>query len=77
MDAPIPSTLASDVVIDESGDSTEPDLPPKDDGIVLAQPAANPPVTTSTLSIELLDVDNSSTQDKDNKTPNDASAVQP
>ena len=36
MDAPLPSTPASDVVVDESDDSTEPNLLTKDDGIVLA-----------------------------------------
>ena len=77
MDAPIPSTPVGDAVVDESDDPIEPDLPPKDDGVVLAQPAANPPVTTSNPSIELLDVENPSVQDKDNKTLNDASAVQP
>ena len=75
MDAPIPSTPADDTVIDESDDSTEPDLPPKDDGIVLSQPTVNPLVPTSNLSIELLDVENPSTQDKDNKTLNDTSAI--
>jgi len=77
MDAPIPSTLVGDTVVDESDDSTKPDLPPKDDGVVLAQPAANPPATTSNSSIELLDVENPFAQDKDKKTPNDASVVQP
>ena len=35
MDAPIPSTPVGDAVVDESDDSIEPDLPPKDDGVVL------------------------------------------
>ena len=77
MDAPIPLTLVGDAVVDESDDSTKLDLPPKDDGAVLAQPAANPPATTSNSSIELLDVEKPSAQDKDNKTPNDAPAVRP
>ena len=77
MDAPIPSTPAGDAVVDEIDDSTEPDLPPKDDGVVLAQLAANPLVTTSNPSIELLDMENPSAQDKDNKTPNGTSAIQP
>ena len=66
MDAPISSTPAGDVVVDKSDDSTELDLPPKDDGVVLAQPAANPPVATSNPSIELLDMENPSVHDKDN-----------
>ena len=77
MDAPISSTPVGDAIVDESDDSTEPDLPSKDDGVILAQPTANPPITTSNPSIELLDVENPSAQDKDNKTPNDASVVQP
>ena len=75
MDAPIPSTPAGDAIVDESDNSTKPDLPPKDDGVVLAQPAANPPVTTSNPSIELVDMENPSAQDKDNKTPNGTSTV--
>ena len=60
IDAPIPSTPTSDAIVGESDDSTELDLPPKDDGVVLAQPAANPTITTSNPSIELLDVENPS-----------------
>ena len=67
-------TPNGDTVVGESDDSTESDLPPKDKGVVLAQPAANPPVTTSNLSIELLDVENPPAQDKDDKTLNDAPA---
>ena len=77
MDALILPTTAGDAVVDESDDSTEPYRPPKDDGVVLTQLAADPPVTTSNPSIELLDIENPSAQDKDNKTPNDASTVQP
>jgi len=77
MDAPILLTPTGDAVVDESDDSTEPNRPPKDDGVVLTQLAADPPVTTSNPSIELLDMENPSAQDKDNKTPIDASVVQP
>ena len=72
MDAPISSTPVGDAIVDESDDSTEPDLPSKDDGVILAQPAANPTVTTSNLSIELVDVKNPPVQDKDDETLNDA-----
>ena len=65
------STPAGNTVIGESNDSTKSDLPPKDDGVVLAQPVANPPISTSNLSIELLDVENPPTQDKDDETLND------
>ena len=57
MDDPVPSTLVGDTV-GESDDFIELDLPPKDDGVVLAQPATDPPVTTSNPSIELVDVEN-------------------
>ena len=57
MDDPVPSTLVGDTV-GESDDFIELDLPPKDDGVILAQPATDPPVTTSNPSIELVDVEN-------------------
>ena len=75
VDDPMPSTLASNTVIGESNDSTELDLPPKDNGVVLAQPTVDPPVTTSNPSIEFLDVENLFAQDKDDKTLNDAPAT--
>ena len=71
MDDPMPSTPTGDTVVGESDNSTESNLPPKDDGIILAQPIANPPVTTSNLSIELFDVENPPAQDKDDETLND------
>ena len=55
MDDPMPSTPAGDTIMGESDDSTKSDLPPKDDGVVLAQPAVNTSVTTPNPSIELLD----------------------
>ena len=67
----MPSTPASNTVIGDSV-STESDLPPKDDGIILAQPAANPPVTTSNPSIKLVDVENPPAQNKGDQTLNDA-----
>ena len=75
VDDPMPSTLASNTVVGESNDSTESDLPPKDNGVVLAQPTIDPPVTTSNPSIEFLDVENLFAQDKDDKTLNDAPAT--
>ena len=75
VDDPMPSTLASNIVVGESNDSTESDLPPKDNGVVLAQPTVDPPVTTSNPSIEFLDVENLFAQDKDDKTLNDAPAT--
>ena len=75
MDDPMPSTLAGDTIVGESDDSIESDFPPKDDGIVLAQPAGDPPVTTSKPSIELLDMENPPARDKDDKTLSDAPAT--
>ena len=72
MDDPMPSTPAGDSIVGDSDDSIESDLPPKDDGVVLAQLAANPPVTTSNPSIELLDEENPPTQDQDHETLNNA-----
>ena len=76
MDDPMPSTPTGDTVVGKSDDSTESDLPPKDDGVVLAQPAKDPHVTTSNPSIELVDMENPPTQDKDDETLNDALATQ-
>ena len=75
VDDPMPSTLASNIVVGESNYSTESDLPPEDNGVVLAQPTVDPPVTTSNPSIEFLDVENLFAQDKDDKTLNDAPAT--
>ena len=75
MDDPMPSTLAGDTIVGESDDSIESDFPPKDDGIVLAQPAGDPPVTTSKPSIELLDMENPPARDKNDKTLSDAPAT--
>ena len=55
MDDPMPSTPAGNTIVGESDDSTESDLPPKDDGVILAQLAVNTFVTTPNPSIELLD----------------------
>ncbi|KAL0013299.1 hypothetical protein SO802_000368 [Lithocarpus litseifolius] len=75
VDDPLPTTPAGDTVAGESDDSTESNLPHKDDGVVLAQPAVTPPVTTSNPPIEILDVENPHAQDKDDETLIDASAT--
>ena len=36
MDDPVPSTPVGDTVVGDSDDSTESNLPPKDDGVILA-----------------------------------------
>ena len=68
MEESVPTTPAGNTVADE-GDN------PKDDSVVLAQPAANPHVPTSNPSIELLDVENPPTQDKEDGISTDALAA--
>ena len=50
MDAPLPSTPASDAVPKETDNSTESDQATQDNGVILAQPAVNLPVVPLTLS---------------------------
>ena len=57
IDDAMPTTPVGDTVVGDSDDSTKLDLPPKDDGVVLAQPAANPAVSTSNPSVEVLVVE--------------------
>lgn len=74
MDEPLLSTLAGDTTLRESDDSTELEPTPKDDGVVLAQPTVNPPVPPIIPSVELIDMENPLTQDKDDKAHQDAPA---
>ena len=75
MDDPMSMTLAGNTIVDESDDPTGLDPSPKDNGFVLAQPTANPPVSSSNPSIELLEIEDPHAQDKDAETLNDASAA--
>ena len=50
MDEPLSSTPPSDTTLGESDDSTESEPDPKDDSFILAQPAADPSITSLTLS---------------------------
>lgn len=68
MDDPLPSAPADEPVMDESDNSTELDLPPKDDDVVMAQPAADPPAPISNPSIKLLNMETPPTQDKGDET---------
>jgi len=61
MDEPLPSTPASDTVQEETDDSAESN--PKDDNIVLAQPATNAPVTLLVPSTELVNIEDLIAQD--------------
>ena len=67
MDAPEPMTPVGDVVVDEGDGSPKSNLPPKDDGIVvLAQPAANPPLASaSNPQVVSVDVENPQSQKGD------------
>ena len=42
IDNPLPSTLVRDIIFEGTDDSTESKEVPKDDSVILAQPAANP-----------------------------------
>ena len=75
MDDAMPTTPVGDTVVGDSDDFIKLDLPPKDDGVVLAQPAANPPVSTSNPSVEVLVVEKPSAQDKGDGISKDAPAA--
>ena len=53
MDAPMPSTPASDTIFNETDDSTQLERDPKNDGVVLAQPIVEKPITPMILFTEL------------------------
>ena len=63
MDDPLPSTPAGNTIFEETDDSTESKPNPKDDGVVLAQLAANPLVTPLVPSTEPLNVEGFLAQD--------------
>ena len=71
----VPTTPVSDTVADEGDYSIDLGLPPKGDGVILAQLAANPPVPASNPSIELLDVENPPAKDKEDGISTDALAA--
>ena len=43
MDDPLPSTLVGDTIFEETDNSTQSKWDPKNDGVVLAQPAVEKP----------------------------------
>ena len=63
MDDPLQSTPVDDTILDETDDSTESEPDPKDDSVILAQLAADPPVTLLVLSIKPLNIENPPAQD--------------
>ena len=78
IDDPLPSTPAGgDTIFKETDNFTQSERDPKDEGVILAQPAMEKPVTPLILSTEdpPHDVENPSTQDaqnppsKDDKNP--------
>ena len=75
MDAPMTTTPASDPVASDGDDFAISDPLSKDDGFVLAQPAANPPVSISNPPVKVLVVENPFAKDKGDGTSKDASAA--
>ena len=63
MDDPLPSTLASDTIFEETDDSTQSECDSKNDGVILAQPAMEKPITPLIPSTKTQDAENLSTQD--------------
>ena len=74
MDDPPLLTPTSDTIQEETNNSTESESNPKDDSVVLAQPAADPPVTPLVPSTKPLNIENplaQDIQDKDDEYPLD------
>ena len=65
MDKLLPSTPASDIVQEETDDSTE--FNPKNDNVVLAQPATDAPVTSLVSSTKLVNIEDPVAQDTQEK----------
>ena len=63
MDDPLPLTPTDNTILEETDDSTKSEPDPKDDSVVLTQPAVNHPVTPLVPSIEPLHVESSFAQD--------------
>ncbi|KAK9983501.1 hypothetical protein SO802_033026 [Lithocarpus litseifolius] len=63
MDDPLPSTPTGDTTLEETNYSTESKPNPKDDSVVLAQPAVNPPVALLVLSTKPRNIESPSIQD--------------
>ena len=77
MDDPLSSTLADDTIFEETNNSTR---APKNNGVILAQPAMEKPVTPMIPSADAQDDEDPPTQDvqdlpKVNENPQDAPAL--
>jgi len=57
MDDPLPSTPIGNTLLEEIDNPTESEPDPKDDSVVLAQPAASPSITLLVPSTEPLHVE--------------------
>ena len=69
MDEPVSSTPTGDTIQEEIGDSTESN--PKDNNVVLAQPATNAPVTSLVPSTKPKNVEDLAAEEKiDENSPN-------
>ena len=55
---PLPSTLVGDTIFEETNESTQSKQDPKDDNVVLAQLAADPPITPLIPFTKLPNVEN-------------------
>ena len=75
LDDLVPMTPAGGTVADKGDEPINLDLLLNDDGVVLAQPTANPPVPASNPSIELLNVEEPNTKDKADGASKDAPAA--
>ncbi|KAL0010924.1 hypothetical protein SO802_006032 [Lithocarpus litseifolius] len=80
MDDPLSSTLAGDTIFEETDDLTRLEPEPKDDSVVLAQPAANLPITPLIPFVEPWNDEDSLPQDapsKNDKNPPTLDAQDP
>ena len=71
MDEPLPITLVGDAILEGANDAIESKQDTLDDGVILAQPALNPPVIPLTPSANPSVADNPSSQDAPDQTKGD------
>ena len=71
MDEPLPTTLVGDAILEGANDAIESKQDTLDDGVILAQPALNPPVIPLTPSANPSVADNPSSQDAPDQTKGD------
>ena len=71
MDEPLQTTPVGDAIPEGANDATELEQDTQDDGVILAQPALNPPVIPLTPSANPSVADNPSSQDAPDQTKGD------